>query len=50
MKEFYLGGFIHQQMKRARPLPPLLKPLDLEDSHRFYEELAEELVRRSKPI
>lgn len=50
IKEFYLGGFIHQQMKRARPLPPLRKPLDLEDFHRFYEELAEQLVRRSKPI
>lgn len=51
LKEFYLAGFIHQQIRRWRSLPslPLRKPLDLADFQRFYEELAEALMRRSKP-
>ncbi len=49
LKEFYLAGFIHQQLRRIQRLPPLRRPLDLEDFHRFYENLAEELMRRSKP-
>ncbi len=51
LKEFYLAGFIHQQIRRWRSLPslPLRKPLDPADFQRFYEELAEALMRRSKP-
>ncbi|MDT7883666.1 MAG: nucleotidyl transferase AbiEii/AbiGii toxin family protein [Thermoflexus sp.] len=49
LREFYLAGFIYQQLKRMRALPPLLKPLDLEDFRRFYTDLAEALARRSRP-
>ncbi len=49
LKEFYLAGFIHQQLKRMRALPPLYRPLDLEDFRRFYADLAETLMRRSRP-
>jgi len=49
LKEFYLAGFIHQQLKRMRALPPLYRPLDPEDFRRFYADLAEMLMRRSRP-
>lgn len=49
LKEFYLAGFIHQQLKRMRALPPLYRPLDLEDFRQFYADLAETLMRRSRP-
>lgn len=49
LREFYLAGFVHQRMRRLGGIPPLRRELDLEEFRRFYEELAEALMRRARP-
>jgi predicted nucleotidyltransferase component of viral defense system len=49
LHEFYLAGWIHQEVPKLQTLPSMIKPLTVETLKKFGEELARNIMLRVRP-